>query len=192
MPADTRTQSGPPPHVTALRLASAYQASQAVHVATRLGIPDLLGESARTAGEISQATGTQADGMHRLLRALAALDVVKDLGSGKFELTPVGHCPRADTPRSVRSSVLLIGSDNWWQSFATLAECVRTGRNAFEILHGMEGPFAYLAQHPDLARTGGRERTASEFQALLGSAGLRLERVIPMPVADSLVEAAAA
>jgi hypothetical protein len=35
----------------------------------------------------------------------------------------------------------------------------------------------------------GRERTASEFRALLAAAGLRLERVIPMQIADSLVEA---
>jgi hypothetical protein len=28
--------------------------------------------------------------------------------------------------------------------------------------------------------TGGRERTASEFQALLGAADLQLQRVIPM------------
>ena len=35
----------------------------------------------------------------------------------------------------------------------------------------------------------GRERTASEFRALRAAAGLRLERVIPMQIADSLVEA---
>ncbi len=38
----------------------------------------------------------------------------------------------------------------------------------------------------------GRERTAGEFQALLGTAGLRLERVISMPIPDKLVEAAPA
>jgi hypothetical protein len=40
-----------------------------------------------------------------------------------------------------------------------------------------------------VATSGGRERTASEFQAILGKAGLQLQRVIPMPTADSLVEA---
>jgi hypothetical protein len=40
--------------------------------------------------------------MRRLLRTLASLDVVKDLGEGRFELTPVGHCLRADVPGSVR------------------------------------------------------------------------------------------
>jgi hypothetical protein len=148
---NTKPSSLPPP-IAALRLVSAYQAAQAVYVATRLGVPDLLGNGPLSSGEIAQATGTQADRMHRLLRALAALDVVKDLGSGKFELTPVGNCLRADVPLSVRPNVLLIGSENWWQAFGSLAECVRTGKNAFEVLHGVEGPFAYLAKDPGLAR----------------------------------------
>jgi hypothetical protein len=36
---------------------------------------------------------------------------------------------------------------------------------------------------------GGRERTAKQFEALVSATGLRLERVIPMPILDSLIEA---
>ena len=36
---------------------------------------------------------------------------------------------------------------------------------------------------------GGRERTANQFEALVSATGLRLERVIPMPILDSLIEA---
>ena len=43
-----------------------------------------------------------------------------------------------------------------------------------------------------LAVTGGRERTASEYEALLGSAGFRLERIIPTPSQYSIVEAVVA
>ncbi len=39
---------------------------------------------------------------------------------------------------------------------------------------------------------GGRERTASEYEQLLGSAGLRLNRIVPTPSAISVVEAVAA
>lgn len=46
-----------PPSAIAMRLATAYIASQAVSVATKLGIPDLLGDGAMTGGEIAQATG---------------------------------------------------------------------------------------------------------------------------------------
>jgi hypothetical protein len=40
-----------------------------------------------------------------------------------------------------------------------------------------------------LVRTGGRERTESEFRALLGAAGLRLLRTVPTGTPLSLVEA---
>jgi orsellinic acid C2-O-methyltransferase len=36
---------------------------------------------------------------------------------------------------------------------------------------------------------GGRERTVSQFETLLTAAGLRLQRVIPMRISDSVIEA---
>ena len=43
-----------------------------------------------------------------------------------------------------------------------------------------------------MAVTGGRERTPSEYTALLGSAGFRFERVVPTPSRYSIVEATVA
>ncbi|MEX0852219.1 MAG: methyltransferase, partial [Bauldia sp.] len=140
------------PSAVAMRLVTAYQASQAVTVAARLGIPDLLGEGPMTSGEIARATATQPDMMLRLLRALAAFAVVKDLGSGTFALTPIGDALRAGVPDTVRPFALWAGSESHWQTFATLAECLRTGRSAFEILYGLEGSFAFYESHPDQAR----------------------------------------
>jgi hypothetical protein len=39
---------------------------------------------------------------------------------------------------------------------------------------------------------GGGERTAKEFEAIITSAGLRLDRIIPMTIPDSLLEVTAA
>ena len=141
-----------PANAAAMRLATAYIASRAVDAAIRFGIPDILGNGAMTAVEIARATATQADMMRRLLRALAAFDVVKDLGSGKFELTRVGKCLRADASNSVRPLVAMFGSENFWQSFASLADCIKTGQNAYQILHGLDCSFAYYEKHPDSAQ----------------------------------------
>jgi hypothetical protein len=43
-----------------------------------------------------------------------------------------------------------------------------------------------------LAITGGRERTPSEYEALLDDAGFRFERVVPTPSRYSIVEATTA
>ena len=55
------------------------------------------------------------------------------------------------------------------------------------------GPSAQSSALADLTMMmftgGGRERTAKQFEALLSTSGLRLERVIPTPTPDSLIEA---
>jgi Dimerisation domain len=86
----------------ALGLATAYQVSQALAVAVRLAIPDLLAGGAKSSADLAQETGTQPDKMYRLLRALAAFDVVKDLGGEEFELAPGGQFLCTDAPNSVR------------------------------------------------------------------------------------------
>lgn len=53
-------------------------------------------------------------------------------------------------------------------------------------------PGYHFGKLPDiimLAVTGGRERTASEYEALLDSAGFRLEQVVATPSQYSIVEA---
>jgi hypothetical protein len=71
-----------PPSAIAARLAMGYIALQAVCVATKLGIAVLLSKGALTSSEIAQSTEMRPDAVHRLLRALAAFDTVKDLDSG--------------------------------------------------------------------------------------------------------------
>src|SRR5262249_41150084 len=149
MPPDFPAQAGPPPQAIAIQLSRAFQMSRAVHVAAKLGVPDVLGSGAKTFVEIAQATGAHADRMRRLLRLLASVDVVRDLGSGKFELTPVGDCLRAEAPHSVRA-IALQNSETFWPAYGSLADCIRTGRNSIAIQHGLEGLFAYTAQNPEL------------------------------------------
>jgi hypothetical protein len=141
----------PPSSAVALALATSYCVSQAVFAAVKLGVPDHLG-ACTTSAEIAQATGTKPDMMRRLLRSLAAFDLVEDLGGGKFRLTPVGNCLRADAPNSVRPLALLLGSETFWQTAAKLGDCVTTGNSAFQLLHGQPSLFSYLEQHKGLAQ----------------------------------------
>ena len=149
---DKRQARSAPPSAIAARLVMAYTASQAVNAATKLGVAEVLGKGALTVEEIARATQTQPDRMHRLLRALAAFDVVKDLGSGRFELTPVGDCLRADSPTSVRSLVLLLGSESYYTALCSLDACVKTGQNAYQLRHGLESSFAYYEKHAEAGR----------------------------------------
>jgi SAM-dependent methyltransferase len=151
MPMDDEANRQPPQAVAAW-LAVVYRGSQAVISATKLGVPDALGKGARTSAEVAQATRTNPGMMHRLLRALAAFEVVRDLGDGRFALTAVGDCLRTDAPQSVRPLALMYGSDTSWQACGQLAECIRTGQNAYRLLHGVDNLFPYLDRNPEQAR----------------------------------------
>jgi hypothetical protein len=96
-----------------LRLATAYQASRALHVATRLGIPDLLAGGPRSVEDLATATGAHAPSLHRLLRALAAFNVLAEQLDGRVELGALGECLRADAPGSVRDLVSMWGDEDF-------------------------------------------------------------------------------
>ncbi|MFC7541018.1 methyltransferase dimerization domain-containing protein [Siccirubricoccus deserti] len=86
-----------------LRLATAYQASRALHAAARLGVPDLLADGPRSVEDLAAATDTQGPSLSRLLRALAAFGVFAETGDGRFALGPLGRgCARVRRARCAR------------------------------------------------------------------------------------------
>ena len=154
----------PQEHV--VRLASGYWHTQAIYVAAKLGVADLLKDGPKTADELAPATGTHPRALYRLLRALASLGVFAEDDRSRFALTPMAECLRSDAPGSVRSLAILRGE--WqYEAWGRLLHSVRTGECAFESLYGAP-LFDYLAAHPekgklfDEAMTGvhGRETAA--------------------------------
>src|SRR5215472_8316141 len=82
--------------------------AQALPVACRLGIPDLLADRARTAEELAETTGAQAAALRRLLRAMTGLEVITTDGD-QFALTTVGRS-LCSGPRSAAAAVSFLGS----------------------------------------------------------------------------------
>jgi O-methyltransferase domain len=142
------TQELPPPFAL-FRMVTAYYVSRAVHVAAKLGIADLLAEGPRGHDELTEATGTHADALRRVLRLLASAGVFGEEEDGRFALTPIGACLRSDAPGSMRATALLFGGITQ-QAWGDLRHSVETGEPAFRRMFGMD-PFDYIAQHPDEA-----------------------------------------
>ena len=68
----------------ALRLATAYQASRALHVAIQMGLPDLLAGGSKLAEDVARETDSHAPSLWRLLRALASYGVFSEAPDGSF------------------------------------------------------------------------------------------------------------
>jgi O-methyltransferase domain/Dimerisation domain len=133
-----------------LRLASSHWVGQAVHVAAKLGVADLLEDGPKTPAALAEATGAHAGALHRLLRALASLGVFAEDGAGRFTLTPLAEGLRTSVPGSLRAYAILMGEEWHWRPWGELLASVRTGRPAFQEVFGQD-VFQYLGKHPDAA-----------------------------------------
>src|SRR2546426_75800 len=65
------------------------QVQQAIYVAAKLGIADLLKDGPKQSEELAQASGAHPRALYRLLRTLASFGVFAEDEQGRFELTPV-------------------------------------------------------------------------------------------------------
>jgi O-methyltransferase domain/Dimerisation domain len=139
-----------PPPVALLNLTIGHWTTQAIFVAAKLGIADLLREGARSTDELARSAGVDARSLFRLLRALASVGVFAQGGDGCFALTPMAECLQADAPGSMRAWALMMGSYAF-QPWGELLHSVKTGETAFDHVHGM-GFFDYLGRHAEEGR----------------------------------------
>lgn len=114
-----------------LEILDGYRAVQALYVAATLGLADLLKDGPMESAAIARATGADPRSLHRLLRALASLDVLEEKGDGRFALASLGHELRSDVPGSLRAAVVYYGGRRNWTSWGRLLESVKTGKPAF-------------------------------------------------------------
>jgi hypothetical protein len=138
------------PRERLLTLVRGYRISQAIYVATRLGVPDLLADGPREIDELAHATGSHPPSLRRVLLVLAGAGVLDEVGPRRFALTPMGVGLRTGVPGSLRPAVLLLLDESHWRPWGHLLHTVRTGETAFHHAHGT-GVFDYLAGHPELA-----------------------------------------
>ncbi len=128
----------------------AYQMTQCLYVAAKLGIADLLKDGPRPAEELAQASGAQPSALFRLLRALAAAGVFQQLPDARFALNPAAEYLCRDAPGSLHAWAILAGEQPY-PAWGQLLHSVQTGDTAFEHLHGMTH-WQYLAANPEASR----------------------------------------
>ena len=131
------------------QMATGYWTSQAIYVAAKLGIADLLKDGPQSYVALAAATGSDAPSLFRLLRALSSVGIFSQLGKDCFALSRLAEGLRADTPASLRRMVITIGEIHY-QACGNLLHSVQTGSSAFLKTFGTS-LFAYLRQNIDAA-----------------------------------------
>ncbi len=126
--------------------------SQILYAGARLGVFDALHEETKAAAAIAQELGLDAQLSYRLLRALGALDLLREQEGRRFSLTEAGQYLLADHPQTLRGVTLLEEGPEHYALWKHLPEMVRNGQqNAFVREFGRMA-FEHAALNSDYAR----------------------------------------
>ncbi|MCE6995358.1 acetylserotonin O-methyltransferase [Saccharothrix sp. S26] len=114
-----------------------------------LGVADHLVDGPLPVDELAARTGTHADSLYRVLRALASKGVFTEVSRREFGLTPLADTLRSDAERSMRDVFRLQGKPFMRDAYGAIEHTVRTGEPAFEHVNGAS-LFEYLAARPEM------------------------------------------
>lgn len=123
--------------------------SQCLYVATSLGIPNLLQSGAKTVETIAEETGTKADKLYVVLRALAHLGVFVEKPGRVFASTELSELLMTDGEPSVGHFLMHITEPNMWDAWRELKNSLKTGTVPFELAKGQDFYSSYMTENPD-------------------------------------------
>jgi orsellinic acid C2-O-methyltransferase len=130
----------------AVRLLNGFRGYQLVVAACRLRLPDMIAAGPLGAGEVAARTGLDPDATRRLLRGLAAWGFFAEDADGRYSSTPISEAYRSDR-HGLRNMALLL-SEEAYSTWSALEYSLRTGKSAFEHIHG-KSRWEKLAQDPE-------------------------------------------
>src|ERR1700680_4393747 len=130
-----------------LQMMTGYWVTQALYVAAKLGIADLLREGPVNCDVLASKTRTHPQSLYRTLRALASVGVFTEVAPEKFALTPSAALLQSGTPNSMRALAIMYAEEQY-RAWGEMLYSVRTGQPAFEHQFGME-VFEYFVQNPE-------------------------------------------
>ena len=131
-----------------MRIGRGYQLSQALYVAAKLGVTDVLRSEPLAADAVAEAVDVRAPVLRRVLRALVAGGVFTELEDGRFANNDAAAALRADAPGGMRDVIINFGEE-MYRAFGELLHTVRTGETAFDVVFGAP-LFEYYAANPQV------------------------------------------
>jgi predicted transcriptional regulator len=120
--------------------------AQAVYLAAKFHITDMLASGPMTSEELARSTSTNSRMLRRLLRALASIGVLAQDEEGRFRNTELGEA-LCGVGSYAHSHALFLAAPYAFRSLAGLQETMVTGRNLFESTEG-KNFFQFLAENP--------------------------------------------
>lgn len=132
------------------QLVLAQMGTQVIAAAARLGLADLIGDAERAATDLAADRRADPESTTRLLRAMAALELLVEPRPGWFALTPLGALLRTDRRDSMHAMARMFTDRTMLAGWDRLDDSVLSGKPTFDDLHGTDF-FTHLASQPELS-----------------------------------------
>ena len=116
--------------VPALRLfdlIQSHRVTAVIHVATRLGLAELLRNGPRPLGELAKATGADERSLGRLLVALSTIGICSRTGDGTYAMTEVGAGLDGEAAQSFKGWAIF-EAEMLSKTWSGMLETVMTGK----------------------------------------------------------------
>jgi hypothetical protein len=127
-----------PAQVTVFERSLGIVDTKALAVAADLGVADVLAAGPRTAEELGDELGVDADALDRLLRYLVGRGVFRRRRGQAYDNNAASALLRADDPASMRPWTRFFGSDWHVRIWNELDHSVRTGESAAKAAFGRD------------------------------------------------------
>src|SRR5579859_5113034 len=160
-----------PPSIAVLELLHGMWVTRSIHLTTNLRLADLLVGGPKSVQELAEATNTHAPSLYRLLRSLAGVGIFRETEPNTFAQTPLSEVLRSDRPDSLYGLSQLLGQPWQLQPWVQLEYSIRTGKSAFEHVHGMQ-VWKYMSMHPEMG-------------TIFNQAMTSFSTIVNMPIAQS-------
>jgi hypothetical protein len=121
-------------------------AAQAIYVAAKLSIADLLGDGLKSASELARIVSVDPATLGRLLTALTTMGIFSGSDETGFRNTELSETLRSDHKESMRNLAIFLGAPFVWRPLGALEQAVETGTASFDRCYGKQF-FDYLAGH---------------------------------------------
>jgi SAM-dependent methyltransferase len=138
-------------------MASGYWLSQAIYVAAKLGIADLLVDGPQSCATLAAVTRSHEASLFRVMRALASSGIFSQCKDDRFELSPLAEGLLSAVPGSLSDAVITLGEIHY-HACGQLLHSVQTGSSAFKEVFNAN-LFDYLGLHPEAAGSFNRGMT---------------------------------
>lgn len=142
------TTPGPPPEAILTNIAFGALMTQALYVAAKLGIADLVAEGVTSTDELAARTETNSSALYRILRSLASNGIFRETEARNFELTPLADALRTGVSNSMRNAAIFMGESWHWAVWGDMLHSVKTGKPAWAKILS-EDVFDYFNQNPE-------------------------------------------